>query len=104
MRTLRFIVEGLSIRKDPQCDFSGIVPGTKGYLRAEFNFDHDWAGCEKMAVFSYRGIEEIPVRIRNNACMFPEEILTHRNFKIEVIGLKPGVKLKTNKLEVRQDG
>ena len=104
MRTLKFIIEGLSIRKDPQCDFSGIVPGTKGYLRAEFNFDHDWTGCEKMVVFSHPSIERIPVRVINNACMIPEEVLKHRKFKIEVIGVRPKVRLTTNRLEVKQDG
>ena len=104
MRTLRFIVEGLSLKKDPQCDFSGIVPGTQGYLRAEFKFNHDWVGCEKMAVFSRTDVGDIPVRIVNNACMIPDEILSRRSFKLQVIGVRPGLRLPTNTLEVKQDG
>lgn len=104
MRTLKFIIEGLSIRKDSQCDFSGIVPGTKGYLRAEFDFDYDWSSCKKMVVFSHPSIESIPVRVTNNTCMIPEEVLKYRKFKMEVIGVKTGLRLATNKLEVEQNG
>lgn len=38
MRTLKFIVEAQNIKEDPNCDFSGLVKGTKGYLYAEFIF------------------------------------------------------------------
>ena len=38
MRTLKFIVEGQIIKQDPSCDFTNLVPGTEGYLRAEFSF------------------------------------------------------------------
>lgn len=104
MRTLNFIIEGLSIRKDPQCDFSGIVPGTKGYLRATFKFDSDWSGCEKMVVFSRFGIERIPIRVINNSCEIPSDVLLRRSFKLKIIGVKPGLRLVTNNLEVKQDG
>lgn len=41
MRTIKFVISGQSIKNDPSCDFSGIVPVTSGYLRAEFTFDAD---------------------------------------------------------------
>lgn len=104
MRTLRFVIDGLTIRKDPQCDFSGLVPGTKGYLRTTFAFDKDWYGCEKMVVFSRPGIGEIAVQLVNNSCMIPDEILARRNFKLKVVGVRPGLRLETAKLEVSQDG
>ena len=105
MRTLKFIVEGLSIKKDPDCDFSGIVPGTKGYIQAEFDFDHDWSGCGKMVVFTKQGSQEqVPVRLTNNVCMIPDEVLARRKFKLKVIGIKTGLRLVTNNLEVNQNG
>lgn len=105
MRTLKFIVEGLIIAKDPSCDFAGIVPGTKGYLQANFKFDYNWSGCEKIAVFTKQGSkDEIPVRIVNNSCAIPDEVLVRRRFKLKVIGVKPGLRLPTNVLEVKQDG
>ena len=105
MRTLNFIVEGLTIKKDPQCDFSGIVPGTKGYLRAEFKFNHEWVGCKKMVIFTKQnGRGQVPVKIINNVCMIPDDVLVKRTFKIEVVGVKPDLRLQTNSLEVNQDG
>lgn len=105
MRTLKFIVDGQTIKRDPDCDFSKIVPGSKGYLRAKFTFDGAWVGCEKIAVFKKRNTtEQHPVQIVNNSCMIPDEVLVRRNFKMEVIGIKPGYRLVTNGLEVKQDG
>lgn len=36
MRILKFHVKGQNLVKDQQCDFSGIVAETEGYLNAEF--------------------------------------------------------------------
>lgn len=104
MRTLSFNINGLAIRKDPECDFSGLVPGTRGYLKASFNFDSDWSGCAKMVVFSRPGLEDTAVRVHANRCSIPDEVLEKRRFKMKIIGVKPGVRLITNNLEVRQDG
>ena len=51
MRILQFKVAGQNLSKDG--DFSGIVAGTKGYLYTEYNFDSEWDGCKKAAVFSF---------------------------------------------------
>ena len=47
MRTLKFIVEGQIIKQDPNCDFSNLVPGTEGYLRAEFSFSRSGKDVQK---------------------------------------------------------
>lgn len=105
MRVLKFIIDGLKLTKDSQCDFSGIVPGTKGYLKAEFKFNEDWYNCNKMAVFTVPGSQkEVPVRIENTHCVIPDDVLIRRSFKVRVIGVKPGLRLPTNNLEVKQDG
>lgn len=49
MRTLQFKVSGQSLSKDG--DFSGLIAGTKGYLYTAYNFDGEWDGCKKAAVF-----------------------------------------------------
>lgn len=36
MRSLKFNVSGQIVSPDQSCDFTGLVPGTKGYLKAEF--------------------------------------------------------------------
>ena len=42
MRTLTFVADKQVLRK--QGDFSGLVMGTSGYLRAQFTFSGDWTG------------------------------------------------------------
>ena len=51
MRILRFIANGQMLEPDPECDFTGLVSGTSGYLHAEFEFDNDWIGCRVAASF-----------------------------------------------------
>lgn len=105
MRELRFIVTGQSIKKDPSCDFSCLVPGTKGYLKAVFSFDDAWRGCEKIVEFRrYASQEPISDRMKDNTCMIPEEILLGDKFHVSVIGIKPGFRIITNMIGVRQDG
>lgn len=105
MRTLRFIISGQNIEKDPSCDFSGLVPGTKGYLRAVFTFDEEWRGCAKIAEFrnylSSRPESEI---LEGDDCMIPEEVLTGDRFHVSVIGIKPGYRINTGNVEVKQNG
>lgn len=105
MRELKFIVTVQSIKKDPSCDFSCIVPGTEGYLKAVFAFDETWRGCEKIAEFRKYNIKDCtPVRLNDNSCMIPAEELTKNVFYVNVIGIRPGFRIRTNKTEVRQDG
>lgn len=105
MRILKFIVTGQVIRTDPSCDFSGIVPGSKGYLKATFTFDSEWAGCEKIAEFRKYDVEKCTsVRLTGNSCMIPEEELVNKYFYMNLIGIRPGFRIRTGKLEVRQDG
>ena len=52
MRTLKFIINNQTLQKSPECDFSGLVAGSIGYLRAAFKFSDDWNGYLKVAVFS----------------------------------------------------
>lgn len=101
MRTLKFIVEGQRIRPDPECDFSGIVRGSRGYLAAEFSFDSDWDGCRKAAVFrSLSG--ECSVPVMGKPCKIPEEVLKRSSFYVKVVGEREGYRITTNSEKVRQ--
>lgn len=106
MRTLKFIVENQIIRQDPTCDFSNLVPGSKGYLTAEFSFSKEWDGCTKVAAFySLLGNEYPPRALADGkTCVIPFEAIEKRVFKIQVIGKKNDIKLKTNKVVVNQNG
>lgn len=105
MRTLKFIVDGQSIKQDPNCDFTGLIPGTEGYLQAEFSFSSDWSGCTAVAAFySNLGKEYEPQLIKNGRCLIPAEALAKSIFKVRVIGRKTNYKLGTNKVSVHQKG
>lgn len=106
MRTLQFIVEKQIIKPDPDCDFTGLIPGTEGYLQAKFIFSPDWDNCAKVAGFYSRlGKEYTPQIIdEHNSCMIPAEALIKSMFSVCVFGQKNGVRLRSNKLVVHQNG
>lgn len=106
MRTLRFIVNDQLIKQDPNCDFNGLVPGTEGYLQAEFSFSPEWNNCAKVASFySVMGKEFAPQVLKDGkTCIIPADALKGRVFKIQVLGRKDDLKIITNKVEVHQNG
>lgn len=107
MRTLNFIVDGQTIRPDPDCDFSGLIPGTEHFLRAKFTFSQEWRNCTKVAAFWSRlGNEFPPCLLKDGAsCTIPAEALESKYFKIQVIGKRSGnYKIVTNKFEICQNG
>ena len=107
MRILRFIVDGQSITQDPNCDFSGLIPGSKGYLQAEFSFSSDWDNCVKVAAFYSPMGQEYPPQVLKDgkSCIIPSEALKKQVFKIKVIGRRSdGFEIPTNKLAVFQNG
>lgn len=106
MRTLKFIVDNQLIEKDPKCDFDGLVPGTEGYLRAEFSFSPEWKDCLKVAAFfSAAGKEYTPQVLQDGKyCIIPVEACEKRDISIRVIGKKGGFRITTNTIVVRQNG
>lgn len=99
MRILQFRINGQKLSKDG--DFSGLIAGTKGYLYTEYNFDSEWAGCKKAAVF-LRYDKEYPVPIVNARCAVPDEITKYKRWKVYLVGVKDGYRITTNEVEVRQ--
>ena len=53
MRVLHFSVNEQNIKKSG--DFSGIVKGSKGYLKAEFSFGSEWSRRKAAASFFTEG-------------------------------------------------
>lgn len=106
MRTLRFIVDSQKIKQDPKCDFSGLIPGSQGYLQASFSFSKEWESCVKVAAFfSNLGVEYTPQAINySNTCMIPAEALKKSIFKVKVIGQRGEYKIETDKVTVHQRG
>ena len=105
MRSLKYNVFGQIVSPDQSCDFTGLVPGTEGYLRAEFFFSEEWNGCGKIAEFRrYATSDPISVKLVGYACMIPAEALIGKSFKVSVIGIRRGFRIQTNMTEVKQDG
>lgn len=102
MRTLRFLVDAQIIKKDPSCDFSGLVAGTKGYLYAGFSFTEEWEGVKVAAVFRHGKKEEIRPLVRRQ-CEIPADILSGEVFGVRLIGQKGDYKITTNEIKVRQE-
>lgn len=99
MRTLLFNASGQNLAKSPDCDFAGIVSGSKGYLQAAFSFSADWRGCAKAAVFWNYSDQKYYTPIIQGKCMVPDEV-TDRSFYLSIVGQKEGYRLTTNKAEV----
>lgn len=105
MRQLNFIIEGLIVKKDPSCDFSGLIPGTEGYLQAGFSFSPEWDNCIIVAEFRCGTIECPPQILKDNStCVIPAEALQRNTFSIRLIGKHKNYRLTTNKIVVRQNG
>lgn len=106
MRTLKFIVKDQIIEKDPNCDFENLVPGTEGYLQAEFKFSSEWAGCVRFAEFSTAlgSVKSVKPLKYGQTCLIPADVLKKRTFKIRVIGKKEDFEITTDKVAVSQNG
>jgi hypothetical protein len=94
MKVLNFNIVGQTITRDPLCDFSGLVAGSRGYLHARFHFSADWAGCKKVAIFSGNGAP-YPVPLTHNTCEIPAEALLGAAVQVRVIGRRPGFEIST---------
>lgn len=110
MRTLEFKVKSQKLSKLPGCDFSSIVAGSKGYLKAKFYFElnEEWNTCRKVAVFT--GTDDVEVEYpvlldEDNSCEIPSEVLTRSKFKVYVIGArtKPIFKIQTKPMTIKQE-
>ena len=105
MRTLRFIVDGQTIKQDPTCDFSGLFLNKDYGVCAEFIFSSEWNDKIKVAAFwSMLDREYEPQALDNNTCIIPVEAFSKASFKIQVLGIGGRERFTTNKLVVLQTG
>ena len=103
-RILEFEVNQQRIIKKRDCDFSHIVAGTEGYLKAKFYFHQgEWDGCKKAASFWIGEEEHARLLDSENSCVIPPEVLTGERFHISVTGVSENYKIKTNRVKVKQE-
>lgn len=103
MRTLRFIADGQKLTRDPACDFGGLVAGSSGYLQAAFDLSGDWAGCAVAASFFSQDGRETAVPVQGGRCTIPKEALGGQLFAVRLTGQRAGMRIKTNKIYLRQE-
>lgn len=102
MRLLTFDVNSQHVTRDPDCDFAGLVAGTRKYLKARFSFSHEWDECTLIASF-WRGGKEYAVRLKDGECDIPPEVLTGKTFSVSVTGQRGDYRITTNRVTVRQE-
>ena len=102
MRVLTYKVKGQ--RLIATGNHSGLIAGTKGYVKALFEFDKDWDGCIKVVSFFNDG--EYAIKLDDsNTCYIPNEALTNQTFKVKVEGRKQdGYCIFTDPIIERQKG
>lgn len=105
MKTLKFKVEGQTITLDPECNAEKLVPGSEGYVLAEFEFSKEWNNYAKVAAFySNLGREFEPQILKEGKlCVIPSEALKLSIFKVKIFGKKDDT-ICTNKVIVHQKG
>ena len=103
METLRFLVHGQMIKKDPGCPFNKMVAGSSNYYVAEFDMDGTWNGYSCVARFNVDGRFTYEP-IKSGKATIPKEVLKHKKFAISVIGKNGPTILNTNESKLTQIG
>lgn len=103
MRILKFKVIGQKIYRDSSCDFRGIAAGTENYLKCEFIFSSEWSGSVKVCDFSSDKVKSSPVKIINNTCIIPSDVLTEKEFRFYIAGKRGNLRLTTDRSSVQQE-
>lgn len=106
MRTLNFIVDDMSIKQDPSCNFDGLFPGKNEQVRAHFTFSPEWNYSVKVAAFYSMLGKEYPPQVidKEGSCMIPTEALNLPTFKLQILGNVRGKILSTNQITIYQKG
>lgn len=104
-RTLQFNVKKQRLTKDRTCDFSHIVAGSVGYLKARFIFCSEWEHKAKAASFWAENddMEYAMLLDENNECVIPTEVLVGKEFTVSVMGATDRYLIRTNKIKVKQE-
>lgn len=104
MRILEFNVDKQRLTTKADCDFSDIVAGSQGYLKAKFYFSEEWDLCTNKVASFWNGHDEHALFLdKDNSCLIPHEALTGSKFYVSVIGVAPAYRISTNRTKVKQE-
>lgn len=105
MRILEFTVRKQRLLKKINCDFSGLVAGSVGYLHAKFEFPYGgWDDYHIKIASFWIGDKESAVQLNeDNMCEIPPEVLTGEEFRVYLIGANKNHKIETNEIHIQQE-
>ena len=105
MRILEFTVRKQRLLKKLSCDFTGLVAGSRGYLKAKFDFlCGDWDTYDIKIASFWMGDKESAVRIdESGMCDIPPEVLAGEEVRVYLIGANEVCKIETNEVYIRQE-
>lgn len=78
------------------------VSDSVNYLTAVFDFDEEWQGFTKTAVFTGKA-NVFNVLLDNNKCVIPHEVLQGKYFTVSVFGIKEEVRITATELFIPLD-
>lgn len=103
-RILEFEVNKQRLTKKRDCDFTNIVAGSIGYLKAKFYFSQDeWRDCRKAASFWIDNEEHAALLDEYDCCVIPQAALARDRFFVSVTGARSDYRIVTNKTKVKQE-
>lgn len=103
MRILRFCVDGQKLQRDSESDFTGIIRGSKGFLKCGFSLSKEWKGCKVAASFWHYDKEIDAAPVISGTCMIPDSVTDYREFEVSLVGIRDSYRITTNRVKVEQE-
>ena len=93
---LKFTLQGQRIIRT---DKLRPVADSKNFLGAEFEFSHQWSGCEKTAIFKSSDGAAYSVLLNEDKCAVPYEV-SGGEFYVSVFGIKDELRITSDEVTV----
>ena len=93
---LKFTVQGQRLVRT---DRLRPVADSKNFLGAEFEFSHQWSGCEKTAIFKSSEGAAYSVILNEDKCAVPYEV-SGGEFYVSVFGIKDEMRITSDEVTV----
>lgn len=103
MRILRFCVSGQKLSRNPESDFTGLIRGSKGFLKCSFSLSEEWKDCRVAASFWHYDKEIDAAPVIGGNCVIPDSVTDCREFELSLVGVRKGYRITTNRAKIEQE-
>ena len=103
MRALNFNVNAQRLQKNPESDFTGLIRGSKGFLKCSFSLSEEWKGCRVAASFWHYDKEIDAAPVIGGSCTIPDSVTDYREFEVSLVGIRDSYRITTNRVKVEQE-